>query len=460
LTTVAACISTIMVISGVTPVFTLCLVPIVFFYLLQQAYFTMTYSELQRLDSVGRSPIYALLGETLEGVSTIRAFSAQTTLSDRLRFMLDRQQHAFYLTIAAQCWLAIRLELTGTMIITFACLCSVLQHGSKGGDEQFAGLAGLSISFALSVTQALNWSVRMGSDVEANMVAVERIEEYCSVPSEAPHHTPADERIGNDWPAKGEIEFIGSKLRYRPGLPLVLKGLDLCIPAGSKVGIVGRTGAGKSTLMVACLRIVELDSGKILIDGVDHRDIGLAKLRSKVAVIPQDPVLFSGTVRSNLDPFEEYTDEKLCDVLARVGLYSTGKASSSSMSLTSMANEIQDLGDSILDGGSNFSVGQRQLLVIARALLCGASIVIMDEATSAVDADTDSRIQAVMRSEFQHATCLTVAHRINTIMDCDYILVMGDGRAAEFDTPKALLKRGGLFHDLVEAAAAEERAPD
>jgi ATP-binding cassette subfamily C (CFTR/MRP) protein 1 len=261
---------------------------------------------------------------------------------------------------------------------------------------------------------------------------------------------------------------LGAKLRYRPELPLVLKGLNLRIPAGSKVGVVGRTGAGKSTLMVALLRIVELCEGRILIDGIDHSQLGLAKVRSKIAVIPQDPVLFSGTIRSNLDPFEEYSDERLSDVLTRVGLISTDKprVSSSNLSLSSSSTcHVSSLSDIVADGGSNYSVGQRQLLVIARALLCGSKIVILDEATAAVDADTDARIQKVLRLDFATATCLIVAHRIHTIMDSDYILVMKDGQAAEFDTPRNLLQSekrtsqsgdegaGGLFRELVNAAS-------
>lgn len=213
---------------------------------------------------------------------------------------------------------------------------------------------------------------------------------------------------------------------------------------------------GKSTLMLALMRVVELDSGKILIDGVDIRTLGLTKVRSKIAVIPQDPVLFSGTIRNNLDPFNEYSDETLVDCLTRVGLLASTSASSSSLSSLSLSGGVQSLNDSVKEGGGNFSVGERQLLVIARALLCGAAIVIMDEATAAVDADTDARIQKVMRSEFAGATCITVAHRLNTIMDCDLVLVMGDGRAEEFDTPKALLSKGGMFRDLVRAASSQD----
>lgn len=350
--------------------------------------------------------------------------------------------------------MAVRLELVGTLFISVACLLAVWQRFLNGADPQFAGLAGLSISYALSVTQSLNWSVRMASDLEASMIAVERIRSYCEIPSEAPRHTKDEESLPKSWPSGGKISFRDASLRYRPGLPLVLKGLNLEILAGSKVGVVGRTGAGKSTLMVSLLRIVELDSGEISIGGFDTKTLGLAKLRSSIAVIPQDPVLFSGSIRSNLDPFDQHFDADIYDVLRRVGLYSDATPSSSHTSLSSLAlNHVQSLSDSVKSEGSNFSVGQRQLLVIARALLSGASIVIMDEATAAVDADSDARIQKVIREEFSGATCITIAHRINTIMDSDYILVMDDGKAAEFDTPQNLLQRGGKFRDLVRASS-------
>ena len=204
----------------------------------------LTYRELKRLDSVSRSPIFALLGETVDGVATVRAFSAQDSLRYRLISMLDRQQHAYFLTCAAQSWLAVRLELIGTLIITFACLSAVLQHAAAGASEKFAGLAGLSISYALSVTQSLNWTVRMASDLEANFVAVERVKEYTQIEKEAARHLSLDETLPNDWPPKGGILFEDAQLKYRPELPFVLKGMNLRIPAGSKVGVVGRTGAG------------------------------------------------------------------------------------------------------------------------------------------------------------------------------------------------------------------------
>jgi ATP-binding cassette, subfamily C (CFTR/MRP), member 1 len=295
----------------------------------------------------------------------------------------------------------------------------------------------------------------MASDLEAAMVSVERIKEYSTLESEGAQTTPIDTKVEGNFPSTGTIEFIGAKLRYRPELPLVLNGLDLKIPGGSKVGVVGRTGAGKSTLMVSLMRIVELDEGKICIDGIDTHTLGLSKLRGSIAVIPQDPLLFSGTVRTNLDPFDDYTDKVLFEVLERVGLYKPlGGKNMSSDSLVGMSNNRVDSLDNIVsEGGSNFSVGQRQLLVIARALLRGTKIVIMDEATASIDAETDAMIQTVIRTAFATATCLTVAHRLNTIMDSDYILVMADGKAAEFDTPNNLLAKGGMFKDLVQAAA-------
>lgn len=414
-------LSTILVISGVSPVFTACLIPIIFFYVKEQAFFTVsqvlraahgsyglfrthltcfnsqiTYRELKRLDSINRSPLYALLGETVDGVAVIRAFQAQNVLERRLKKSLDTQQHAYYLTCSAQCWLAVRLELIGTLIITFACLSAVIQHNSLNGDETKAGLFGLAISFSLSITQSLNWSVRMASDFEAQMVAVERVKNYCEIQKEGERRQEIDASLqaltirDRQWPS-GEISFKNSKLRYRPELPLVLKGLDITIPAGSKVGVVGRTGAGKSTLMIALLRLVELDSGYIFFDDVDAKKVGLALLRSKIAVIPQDPVLFAGDIRANLDPFNQYPDSVLYEVLDRVGLCNlrtVGGRTASSSSLSSLVSQypVHSLGDSVSEGGTNFSLGQRQLVVIARALLCGSSIIIMDEATASVDA--------------------------------------------------------------------------
>ncbi len=245
LATLSNVLAAIIVTCYVTPTFIIFIIPLIVFYAQQQQFFTKTYRELKRLDSVGRSPLYALLGETLDGVSTIRAYNADSALISKITKMLDSQQNAYFLTFTAQCWLAVRLELVGTLIICSSCLCAVIEHRQLGGNENFAGLAGLAISFALSITQSLNWSVRMASDLEANMVSVERVRQYSRIESEAPHHIVADKSLRYTWPSDGKIVFSSAQLRYRDGLPLVLKGLDLEIPSRSKVGVVGRTGAGK-----------------------------------------------------------------------------------------------------------------------------------------------------------------------------------------------------------------------
>ena len=268
-----ATVSTLVVVTSITPVFAVALIPIIYFYRQQQIYFSRCYRELKRIDSVTRSPIHALFGETLDGPATIRAFGAQQALFDRMTRMVDVQQHAFFLLQSGFCWLAVRLEMIGSMIITFSCLAVVFEKRHfLEGDPVFAGLAGLSISYALSVTQSLNWAVRTGSDFEANMVSVERIRQCkffygktlclhflspstfpfilavadCNLTSEAPRRMAVDKLLSRAWPSEGAVEFKDARLRYRPGLPLVLNGLNIRIPPRSKVGIVGRTGAGES----------------------------------------------------------------------------------------------------------------------------------------------------------------------------------------------------------------------
>lgn len=407
-------------------------------------YFTKTYRELKRYDLLYRSPLYSLLGESLDGLSTIRAFKAVSSIMSRVSNVLDKQQNASYLIFAANSWLELRLDMIGTLIIFFTCLCMAIKHETESGNENFVGLAGLSISFALSVTQSLNFSVRLGSDLEADFVSVERIIQYSMIdPEELPLRT---NKSIDDWPSDGKIVFSNCFLRYRKNLPCVLKGFSLEIPPLSKVGIVGRTGAGKSTIMVALLRLVELSGGQITIDGVDISQISLQHLRSKIAVIPQDPILFSGTIRTNLDPFDHFETEQLHDVLRRVGF----KLFSEDIICCNGANVAQYLEEPVGERGSNLSVGQRQLLVLARALLKEAKIVIMDEATASVDVETDKRIQSVIKSEFKNSTCITVAHRMNSIIDSDYVLVMNDGKVTEFGKPSVLLQRSdGLFRNLV-----------
>lgn len=275
----------------------------------------------------------------------------------------------------------------------------------------------------------------MISEIQNKMVSVERIQTYIEMPTEAALESGVGKKPASSWPADGAISFSDVNLRYRPGLPRVLRGLTFSVNAKEKIGIVGRTGAGKSSLMVALMRLTELDAGTITIDGVDISSIGLADLRSRIAIIPQDPVLFSGTVRLNLDPFDEFTDDQIWTAIKRAHLN----------------RAVSALDTHVDEKGSNFSVGERQLICIARALLKSSKVILMDEATASIDSETDRKIQESIREEFADCTCLTIAHRINTIMDADRILVMDKGKVAEFDTPAALQKDPkSIFKSLVD----------
>ncbi|GAB9464782.1 Atp-binding protein [Globisporangium polare] len=437
LNTMMSVFATLATISYVTPVFMVILVPVLIGYYTSQRYFIKTSRELQRLDSISRSPVFALLSETLDGLPTIRAYGAETAFARKNEEQLDRNQRAYFLNFAVNCWLALRLEFAGTLIASFAALCAVLAHNPNTTEgAAFAGLAGVSLSYAFSVTQSLNWSVRMISQLQTQMISVERIKNYSEMAIE-PELTSSDPQLAPsaDWPANGEIVFRNVNLRYRPGLPRVLRNLSLAIKPQEKIGIVGRTGAGKSSLVVGLMRLVELDSGSITIDGVDISTIGLHELRGKISIIPQDPVLFSGTVRSNVDPFDQYSDAQIWASIKRAHL---GEGA------------VTALDAKVDEKGNNFSVGERQLLCIARALLKRSRIILMDEATASIDTETDRKIQLSIREEFKDCTCLTIAHRINTIMDADRILVMEKGGVGEFDTPAALQKKqDGLFKSLV-----------
>ncbi|RLO05681.1 hypothetical protein DYB28_010329, partial [Aphanomyces astaci] len=435
--TVFSVITTICTVVYVTPWFSVILIPLGILYYASQRYFIKTSRELQRLDSISRSPVYALLTETLEGLPTIRAFGVEPQFAARNEYMLDRNQRAYFLNFSANCWLALRLEFAGTMVATAAALFAVLGHEANAG-VAFAGLAGVSLSYAFNVTQSLNWSVRMLSTIQTQMVSVERIHAYTTMEVEAELKAEPIKQLELEnakWPSQGKLTFKDVDLRYRAGLPRVLRKLTFTINANEKIGIVGRTGAGKSSLVVALMRLVELDGGVITLDDVDISTIGLHDLRDKVSIIPQDPVLFSGTIRSNLDPFDRYADDAIWTAIKRANLHQA----------------VTALDDKVDERGQNFSVGERQLICIARALLKKSKVILMDEATASIDANTDRLIQESIRDSFKDCTCLTIAHRINTILDSDRILVMDKGSAAEYDTPAQLLKNPkGIFTNLVE----------
>jgi len=427
LRTSASVVSVVAVVSWAVPPFLLVGIPLLLIYKSIQSYYLATSREIKRIDAITKSPIFAMFGETLTGVATIRAFGEQGRFVEENESKVDRNQEACFASIGANRWLAVRLELIGNiLILTAASLAVTSLVASKPLDS---GMIGVLMSYALSITQSLNWLVRSATEVETNIVSCERVVEYTKLKQEGPWETDEHHRPNPSWPEKGEIVYEGVECRYRDGLDLVLKGVDFKVQPQEKIGICGRTGAGKSTITLSLFRLIEKAAGRILIDGVDISQIGLNDLRSKISIIPQDSQCFEGTLRDNLDPEGSKTDEELWMVLEHSKL----KAHIQSLE--------GGLDARIEEGGNNLSNGQRQLLCLSRAMLVKSSkILVMDEATSSVDPETDSDIQAVIKNEFKSFTILVIAHRLNTILDCDKILVINKGKVVEFDSPENLKK--------------------
>ncbi|KAM4606989.1 ATP-binding cassette sub-family C member 2 isoform 2-T2 [Polymixia lowei] len=426
-------LGTLFVICLATPFFTIVIIPLAVVYYFVQRFYVATSRQLRRLDSVSRSPIYSHFGETVSGLSVIRAYGHQERFLKHNEDTIDENLKSVYPWIVSNRWLAIRLEFLGNLVVFFAALFAVMSRESLD-----SGLVGLSISYALNVTQTLNWLVRMTSELETNIVAVERVSEYTELENEAKWVTGT--RPPEKWPEAGRLQFDNYKVRYRPELDLVLHGITCNIDSTEKIGIVGRTGAGKSSLTNCLFRIIEAADGRILIDGTDISTIGLHDLRSRLTIIPQDPVLFSGTLRMNLDPFETFSDEDIWRVLELSHLKDY------------VAGLQEGLHHEVAEGGENLSVGQRQLLCLARALLRKSRILILDEATAAVDLETDNLIQTTIRKEFSHCTVLTIAHRLHSIMDSSRVMVLDAGKIVEFDSPSNLFEKQGHFFAMAKDA--------
>ncbi|NXN73938.1 MRP3 protein, partial [Himantopus himantopus] len=427
-------LSTMIVIIASTPLFAVVIVPLAILYFFVQRFYVATSRQLKRLESVSRSPIYSHFSETVSGASVIRAYRRVKSFVDISDLKMDENQKSYYPGIVSNRWLGVRVEFVGNCIVLFAALFAVIGKNSLN-----AGLVGLSVSYALQVTLSLNWMVRMTSELETNIVAVERIKEYSETETEAPWIIEG-KSPPEDWPSKGELEFVNYSVRYRKGLDLVLKGLNLHVHGGEKIGIVGRTGAGKSSMTLCLFRILEAVKGEIKIDGVKISEIGLHDLRSRLTIIPQDPVLFSGTLRMNLDPFNKYSDEEIWKALELSHLKRF------------VSSQPSMLDYECSEGGENLSVGQRQLVCLARALLRKTRILILDEATAAIDLETDDLIQMTIRTQFEDCTVLTIAHRLNTIMDYTRVLVLDNGTIAEFDTPASLIAAKGIFYSMAKDA--------
>jgi len=428
-------ISTLVIIMISTPVFGIVVVPLTVLYLIILRYYIATSRQLKRLESISRSPIYSHLSESINGASSIRAYGSMERFCRGSERKVDTYVQCRYLNYVANRWLSIRLEFIGNCVVLFAALFAALTRGSTS-----AGVLGLSVCYSLNITFVLNFAVRQISKLETNIVSVERVKEYSEVETEAPWII-SENRSPIGWPSKGLVEFSKYATRYRPGLDLVVRGITATINPGQKVGIVGRTGAGKSSLTLALFRMIEPAEGKIMIDGIDIRGIGLHDLRSNITIIPQEPVLFSGTLRFNLDPFGNFSDADLWQALEMAHL----KVFASTLT--------NGLDYEITEGGDNISVGQRQLVCLARALLRKSKLLVLDEATAAVDVSTDALIQGTIRREFADSSVLTIAHRLNTIMDYDMVMVLEKGRIAEFAPPQELLAdKSSLFAIMAQDA--------
>ncbi|XP_018392361.1 PREDICTED: probable multidrug resistance-associated protein lethal(2)03659 isoform X2 [Cyphomyrmex costatus] len=397
---------------------------IVFYYL--RTFYLATSRSVKRLEGITRSPIFAHLNATLEGLPTVRAFEAETILTKEFDNYQDLHTSATYIFIATTRAFGFWLDVVCVLYITLVTLSFlVLDNNDRGSmNSEYVGLA---ITQSINITGMFQWGIRQSAELENQMTSVERILEYSKVDSEPPLESAPDKKPKCEWPQKGKIEFKNVFLCYTPCEPPVLKNISFVIFPREKIGIVGRTGAGKSSLIQALFRLTNVD-GLIEIDNVDTSQLGLHDLRSKISIIPQEPYLFSGSLRRNLDPFNSYRDELLWQALKEVEL--------KELNLETHINE----------GGSNLSVGQRQLVCLARAIVRNNPILVLDEATANVDPRTDELIQTTIRRKFKNCTVLTIAHRLNTIMDSDRILVMDAG---------IVVKETGYLKSMVQETSKE-----
>ncbi|KAK5120008.1 hypothetical protein LTR85_007084 [Meristemomyces frigidus] len=468
----ASILTIVVLISVITPGFLIAAVFITILYFLIGKFYINSSRDLKRLESVQRSPLYQQFGETLSGMVTIRAYG------DERRFIRDNihrvntHSRPFIYLWGANRWLAFRVDVVGALVAFFTGAFVVISVGKID-----AGAAGLAMTYAVTFTENVLWFVRLYANNEQNMNSVERIKEYLDVDREAPPIVP-ENRPDANWPSKGSVEFVDYSTRYRSDFDFVLKHITFKILPGEKVGVVGRTGAGKSSLALALFRALEAEEGKILVDDVDIGKIGLLDLRENIVMVPQDPTLFTGTIRSNLDPFNLFTDEDIFTALRRTQLVGapsaiasaessrpqtpTNAASGSSPSSPTNKqsptdataalenkNLFRNLSSPVAESGQNLSQGQRQLLCLARALLKNPKVLLMDEATASIDYATDSKIQETIR-EIKNTT-ITIAHRLQTIIDYDKVLVLDKGEVVEYGDPFDLVnKDGGIFRGMCE----------
>jgi len=419
--------------------YTLIVVPLLSWYFLSvRRTFVTSSRELKRIEGLARSPIFALLSESLSGIATIRTNDALQYFEKKFVEMHDSHSRAFFAFIASSRWVGFQMESVAVIFLA-VCSMSAVLFNSQGWLEVDPAILGLAFTSLVQIAGIFQWCIRQSAEVINQMVSVERVLGFANLPSEADLKLDSDKDL-EGWPHDGSIIFEDLKVRYRPTLPPSLENISFEIPSGARVGVVGRTGSGKSTLIQTIFRLLETENGTIRIAGVDIQNIGLHTLRTRLSVIPQVPVLFSGcSIRENLDPFSKHSDETLEGVLCDVNMWEV------------IQNLPKGLNSMVAEGGSNFSMGQRQLLCLARAILRKNRVLILDEPTANVDRKTDQLLQEALNNSFPDATIISVAHRLDTVIDSDFILVLGQGKLLEYGPPVMLLKKkDGHFSSMVQ----------
>ncbi|KAN0125580.1 multidrug resistance-associated ABC transporter [Russula decolorans] len=406
-----------------------------------------TSRDLRRLDSVTRSPLYSIYGETISGVTILRAFGASSKFLRDMLKSVDTNTSPYYWMWGVNRWLSVRFNLLSAVIVGLTAFVTIITPTID------AALAGFILAFATTVTTDILFMVRRFVSLEQSMVALERIKEYSELETEPPEFV--EPRPPKSWPSRGDIVCESLVIRYAPDLPDVLHNLKFSIKPGEKVGILGRTGSGKSTLALSFFRFVEATAGRILIDGLDISKMGLTDLRRNLTIIPQDPTILSGTLRSTLDVFDEHQDADIYEALRRVHLIPSEDQGTPEDTVN--VNVFRDLESPVSEGGDNFSTGEKQLLSMARAILKRSKVLVMDEATASVDYATDELISQTIRHEFAESTILTIAHRLRTVIDYNRVMLLEEGRIVEFDSPAVLLSNpNSKFYSLCRATGGSE----
>ena len=392
-----------------------------------QKFYLRTSRQLRLLDLEAKSPLYTHFTETLEGLQTIRAFNWQAAFERKNTRLLDMSQRPYYLLYCIQRWLNLVLDL---MVAALAVI--LIAFAVQLSDTTSGAAIGVALVNILGFSQSLSLLIDRYTTLETSLGAIARIKNFED--STTQEHLPQErDSPPDDWPLRGSVEFRGITASYSPDADPVLRNLTLAIRPGQKVGICGRTGSGKSSLLAALFRLLELKSGQIFVDGQDISTLPRQTIRSSLIAVPQDPFLLAGSIRFNISSTEALPDETVITALNKVGLWELIKARG---------------GLDVNIAQAPFSHGQQQLLCLARAMLRKSTVLVLDEATSSVDAQTDEKMQKIIREEFKYHTILTVAHRLNTIMDSDQVAVLEQGRLIELGKPRELLEKGGVFRDL------------